>query len=293
LSVAGTERFLKNGYFRAKFAQEKLIKESAIPYSIVQATQFFEFLKTMSDVATHGNSVRVPPVLIQPIAADDVALAIAKVAVGLPLNGTIEVGGPEQFHLDSLIRRYLGARNDPREVIPDRHASYFGGEPSERSLMPGDDAQLGESRFDDWLRRDAGEHRCGGRSDAVPSRRAPLKANEFRISEVPPGSALLVGDRAVFNVDGGFCATQATCTHRQAALSEGTVDGSTVTCPLHGAQFNIWTGAVLRGPARVPLKTYGVTVEGDIGRVDGDEAAATQDPASNPAAQTHLQETLR
>jgi 3-phenylpropionate/trans-cinnamate dioxygenase ferredoxin component len=98
--------------------------------------------------------------------------------------------------------------------------------------------------------------------------RAPLEENEFRISEVPPGSAVLVGDVAVFNVDGGFCATQARCTHRQGPLSEGTLDGSTLTCPWHGAQFNVCTGAVLRGPALDALKTYSVTVEGDVGRVD-------------------------
>jgi len=106
--------------------------------------------------------------------------------------------------------------------------------------------------------------------------RTPLNENEFRISEVPPGSVLLVGDCAVFNIEGGFCATQATCTHRQGPLSEGTLDGSTVTCPLHGAQFNVWTGAVLRGPARDPLKTYRVTVDGDVGRVEVPVVPAVQ-----------------
>jgi nitrite reductase/ring-hydroxylating ferredoxin subunit len=105
---------------------------------------------------------------------------------------------------------------------------------------------------------------------------APLGENEFRVSEVPPGSVLLVGDAAVFNVGGGFCATQATCTHRQGPLSEGTLDGSTVTCPWHGAQFNVCTGAVLRGPAKDPLRMYAVTVEGDVGRVDVSLAHAAQ-----------------
>ena len=212
--------------------------------------------------------------LIQPIAADDVVRAVAKIATGTPLNGTVEVGGPEHFYLDGLIQRDLGARNDPREVIADAHALYFGAEPSERSLMPGDEAQLGETRFEDWLARNTSSRPSASlqRDVAAPARieRAPLKANEFRVSEVPPGSVLLVGDRAVFNVEGGFCATQAKCTHRQGALSEGTVDGSTVTCPLHGARFNIWTGAVLRGPAGDPLKTYRVTVEGEIGCVEAD-----------------------
>ena len=128
LSVVGTERLSESGYFRAKIAQEKLIKESAIPYSIVRATQFFEFVKRIADAATEGNTVRLPPVLIQPMAADDVASAVGSIAVGAPVNGTVEVAGPEQFRLDELIRRGLGARNDPREVIADPHARYFGAE---------------------------------------------------------------------------------------------------------------------------------------------------------------------
>jgi len=277
LSVVGNGRLLQSGYLRAKFAQEKLIKESPIPYSIVQATQFFEFLERIADAAGHGRTVRVPPVLVQPIAADDVARAVAKVATGVPLNGTVEVGGPEPFHLDELLQRVLGAHNDPREVIADPHARYFGTELSERSLVAGDEAELGEIRFDDWLARTRDAISDPNVQPAVVAgaggERVPLKENEFHISEVPPGSVLLVGDCAVFNIEGGFCATQARCTHRQGPLSEGTLDGSTVTCPLHGAQFNVWTGAVLRGPAKDPLKTYGVTVEGDIGRVEVEVAA--------------------
>ena len=280
LSVVGTGRLLQSGYFRAKFAQEKLIKESPIPYSIIQATQFFEFMQGIADAATHGNAVRVPPVLVQPIAADDVARAIAKVATGTPLNATVEIGGPEPFHLDGLIQRVLGARDDLREVIADPHARYFGAELNERSLVAGDEAELGEIRFDEWLGRTAPPISGQDRHDAVGAaarvERAPLKEGEFRISDVPPGSVLLVGDVAVFNVEGGFCATQARCTHRQGPLSEGAIDGSTVTCPLHGAQFNVWTGAVLRGPAKDPLKTYAVTVDGDLGRVDVPLAQAVQ-----------------
>jgi uncharacterized protein YbjT (DUF2867 family)/nitrite reductase/ring-hydroxylating ferredoxin subunit len=272
LSVVGTERLLRSGYLRAKFAQEKLIRESSIPYSIIQATQFFEFLSRIADAATHGNAVRVPPVLIQPIAADDVARVVSKTATGTPLNGIVEIGGPEPFYLDGLIRRSLGARKDVREVIADPHAHYFGTELDERSLVAGDEAELGEIRFDDWLALTA----LGAPDPNVLSavvagasrERAPLKENEFRIGEVPPGSVLLVGDCAVFNIEGGFCATQARCTHRQGPLSEGALDGSTVTCPLHGAQFNVWTGAVLRGPAKDPLKTYRVTVDGEVGRVE-------------------------
>ena len=280
LSVVGTGRLLQSGYFRAKFAQEKLVKDSSVPYTIVQATQFFEFFGTIADAATHGNAVRVPPVLIQPIAADDVARAVARIATGTPLNGTVEIGGPEPFYLDGLLQRVLGARNDPREVIADPHARYFGTELNERSLVPGDEAELGEIRFDEWLGRTAPPISHRNRQDALGAaamiERAPLKDNEFRISEVPPGSVLLLGDVAVFNVEGGFCATQARCTHRQGPLSEGAIDGSTVTCPLHGAQFNVWTGAVLRGPAKDPLKTYAVTVDGDVGRVDVPLAQAVQ-----------------
>jgi uncharacterized protein YbjT (DUF2867 family)/nitrite reductase/ring-hydroxylating ferredoxin subunit len=266
LSVVGAERLLRSGYLRAKCAQEKLIKESSVPYSIVQATQFFEFLRSIADAATHGNAVRVPPVLVQPIAADDVARAVSKIATGTPLNDTVEIGGPEHFYLDGIIQRDLGARNDPREVIADPHAHYFGAELDERSLVPGDEAELGGMRFDDWLGRTA---------HPIP-KRARLEEGEFRISDVPPGSVLLVGDVAVFCIEGGFCATQAMCTHRRGPLSEGTLDGSTVTCPLHGAQFNVWTGAVLRGPAKEPLKTYRVIVDGEFGRVDVPLAHAVQ-----------------
>ena len=122
LSVVGTERLLESGYFRAKIAQENLIKGSSIPYSIVRATQFFEFVKGIADFSTDGNTVRLPPALIQPMAADDVASEVARIAVGAPVNGTVEVGGPEQFRLDELIRQGLAAGNDPREVVADPHA---------------------------------------------------------------------------------------------------------------------------------------------------------------------------
>jgi uncharacterized protein YbjT (DUF2867 family) len=159
LSVVGTERLAEGdgigGYFRAKLAQETLVKESPLPYSIVRATQFFEFVKSIADAATDGDKVRVPHALIQPMAADDVASAVGSVATGWPLNGTAEVAGPEKFHFDELIRRDLGARNDPREVVIDPRARYFGAELSELTLVPGDDAQLGVTRFEDWLSRSA------------------------------------------------------------------------------------------------------------------------------------------
>ncbi len=157
LSIVGTDRLPDSGYMRAKVAQEKLIKESSIPYSIVRATQFFEFVNRIADSATDGNTVRVPPVRFQPMAADDVASAVGRVAMGSPLNGTIEIAGPEQFRFDELIRLGLSASKDPRDVIADLHARYFGTELSERSLVPDDDAQLGETRFEDWLSRSAGQ----------------------------------------------------------------------------------------------------------------------------------------
>ena len=151
LSVVGTERMLASGFFRAKMAQENLIKASSIPYSIVRATQFFEFVKGIADFSTEGSKVRLPSALIQPMAADDVASAVGRIAMGSPVNGTVEVGGPEKFRLDELVRRGLAARKDPREVVADPQARYYGLELSERTLLPGDDARLGETRFETWL----------------------------------------------------------------------------------------------------------------------------------------------
>src|SRR5262245_31215686 len=258
LSIVGIERLRENSYFRAKLAQEKLIKESSIPYSIVHATQFFEFGKAIADDATTGSIVHIAPVAFQPMAADDVASAVAKVATGTALNGTIEVAGPQRFRFDEFIRRSLSARHDPREVIADTHARYFGSELSENSLVPSADAHLGETCFEDWLRSTSQIPAVSRQPEvgAATDGRLALKNYEFRISEVPPGSALLVGDVAVFNVEGNFCATQEKCTHRQGPLSKGKLDGSTVTCPYHGAQFNVCTGAVLRGPARDSIKAY-------------------------------------
>jgi uncharacterized protein YbjT (DUF2867 family) len=156
LSVVGTDRLQESGYFRAKLAQERLIEESSIPYSIVHATQFFEFLRGIADDATDGNAVKLPPALIQPMAADDVASGVARVAVGSPLNGTVEIAGPEQFRLDELVRRVLAADDDPREVVADPQAQYFGIAPGERTLLPGDGARLGAIRLEDWLRQPTG-----------------------------------------------------------------------------------------------------------------------------------------
>jgi uncharacterized protein YbjT (DUF2867 family) len=155
LSVVGTERLTESGYFRAKLAQEKLIKDSSIPYSIVHATQFFEFIERIAAEATDGNFVRLPPALIRPMAADDVASAVGRVAVGPPLNRTVEIAGPEQFRLDELVHRVLVTRNDPREVVADTNARYYGISPSERVLLPEDDALIGPTRLEDWLKQHA------------------------------------------------------------------------------------------------------------------------------------------
>ena len=153
LSVVGTDRLSESGYMRAKIAQEKLIEQSSIPYSIVHATQFFEFIKGIADAATVGAMVRLAPVLIQPTAAEDVATEVAKVAVGAPINGIVEVSGPEQFRLDEIVRRYLAAGDDRRSVIADAHARYYGAELGERTLVPDNNANIGETRFEDWLSR--------------------------------------------------------------------------------------------------------------------------------------------
>ena len=153
LSVVGTQRMAGSGYMRAKIAQEKLIAESSIPYSIVHATQFFEFMKGIADGGTDGDTVRLASVLIQPMAAEDVATAVAKVAAGPPLNGIVEIAGPEQFRLNEIVRRYLGARDDPRSVIADPRARYYGALLEERTLVPDGNATIGEIRFEDWLSR--------------------------------------------------------------------------------------------------------------------------------------------
>src|SRR5262249_50712291 len=147
LSVVGTERLSESGYFRAKIAQEQLIKSSAIPYSIVHATQFFEFLKGIADISMEGGKVRLPPVLFQPMAADDVASALARVALGPPANGTVEIAGPEQFRLDELVQRRLSELDDPREVVADPQAPYSGAKVGVRTLLPETTARLGETRF--------------------------------------------------------------------------------------------------------------------------------------------------
>jgi uncharacterized protein YbjT (DUF2867 family) len=151
MSIVGADRLPESGYLRAKVAQEELIEGSSIPYSIVRSTQFFEFVESIAAAATEGDTVRVPAAGIQPIAADDVAGAVGRIAVGAPVNGIVEVAGPEPYRFEELIRIGLSARNDPRHVIADPDARYFGTTLADTSLLPGDGARLGQTRFKDWL----------------------------------------------------------------------------------------------------------------------------------------------
>ena len=151
LSIVGADRLPDSGYLRAKVAQEQLIQDASIPYSIVRATQFFEFVDAIADAATEGDTVRLPTALIQPMAAVDVASAVCRIAVGTPANGIVEIGGPEPFRFDKLISYGLSVRNDPRHVVADPDARYFGTTLTNGSLVPGENAQLGQTRFEDWL----------------------------------------------------------------------------------------------------------------------------------------------
>ena len=151
LSVVGTDRMSESGYMRAKIAQEELIKTSSIPYSIVHATQFFEFLKGLADISMVDGKVHLPPVLFQPMAAEDVAAGLATVALGRPINGMVEIAGPEQFRVDELVRRRLAALKDTREIVSDPNARYGGAKVGERTLLPGKNARLSETRFETWL----------------------------------------------------------------------------------------------------------------------------------------------
>ncbi|CAO3453675.1 hypothetical protein [Azospirillum argentinense] len=153
LSIVGSERLPDNGYFRAKVAQESLIKASGIPHTILRATQFFEFVSGIAQAATVGGEIRLSPALIQPIASDDVVAALAEVALASPVNGTLEVAGPEAIPLDELVRRLLQATKDTRKVVPDIHARYFGDVLNDQSLTPGRNPRLGTTRFEDWLGR--------------------------------------------------------------------------------------------------------------------------------------------
>jgi uncharacterized protein YbjT (DUF2867 family) len=153
LSVVGTDRLVASGYFRAKLAQEKLIKASRIPWTIVRATQFFEFVSGIAQSGADGQTIRLPPALMQPIVSDDVAAALADVALAKPLNGTVELAGPEPIRMDELVRQFLSASGDTRQVVTDPQAGYFGTPVDDRSLTPGANPRLGPTRFADWLSR--------------------------------------------------------------------------------------------------------------------------------------------
>jgi uncharacterized protein YbjT (DUF2867 family) len=169
LSVVGSER-MESGYLRAKIAQENLIKISSVPYSIIRATQFLESVKTIADLSTEGNKVHLPAVLFQPMAADDVASAVAGIATGAPINGTLEIGGPERFRLDELVRQALAAWNDRREVVTDPQGRYYGIAVKERTLLPQDDARVGTMRFKDWLAESAAQISQPHSAALVPAR---------------------------------------------------------------------------------------------------------------------------
>jgi uncharacterized protein YbjT (DUF2867 family) len=159
LSVVGTERLLASGYFRAKLAQEKLIKASPVPYTIVRATQFFEFVGGIANAATQGETVRLPAALMQPIVSDDVAAVMAEAAMAEPLNGTVEVAGPDPIRQDELVRQFLSATGDSRTVATDPGAPYFGITLTDQSLTPGDNPILGPTHFKDWLSSSANQRR--------------------------------------------------------------------------------------------------------------------------------------
>jgi uncharacterized protein YbjT (DUF2867 family) len=153
LSVVGTDRLPENGYYRAKVAQENLIKAAKVPYTILRATQFFEFVGGITQEVSNGQTIRLSSAFIQPICSDDVAAALADVALGAPVNGTVEVAGPEKVRLDELIRRFLRAHKDTRQVITDVHARFYGSELDDYSLIPGGNARIAPTRFEDWLNR--------------------------------------------------------------------------------------------------------------------------------------------
>lgn len=153
LSIVGTDRLQDSGYFRGKLVQERLIEASGIPYTILRSTQFFEFLRGIADRASDGKTVRLPPVLVQPILSDDVVSTLADLALGAPANETVELAGPEKFRLDELVRMDLGVRDDPRKVTPDIHARYFGAELNDQSLVPGSKSWIAPTRFKTWLSR--------------------------------------------------------------------------------------------------------------------------------------------
>jgi len=152
LSIVGTQRLVDSGYMRAKAAQENLIKTSGIPYTIVESTQFYEFIERIAESGRDGDVYRLSPALMQPVSSDEVVETLADIALGPPFNGTVEIGGPDAIPLDELARQVFVMRRDPRQIVPDMHARYYGAELNDRSLIPGPEARLGTRKFNDWLR---------------------------------------------------------------------------------------------------------------------------------------------
>ncbi|MGH2664742.1 SDR family oxidoreductase [Flavobacterium sp.] len=153
LSVVGTERLQESGYFRAKQVQENIIKAAKIPYTIVHSTQFFEFVAGIAQSGIVGEKIHMSPALIQPIASDDVVAAIVPIVTGTPINGTIEIAGPEQFRLDELVRKFFGLTHSTQEVVTDVHARYFGAALNDKTLVPGDNPRIGSIRYEDWFKK--------------------------------------------------------------------------------------------------------------------------------------------
>ena len=174
LSVVGIDRLPASGYFRAKVAQEEAVKAASIPYTILRATQFFEFIGRIADSSADGDTVRLAPVMVQPEAADDVAAALADIATNPPLNDTVELAGPEPYRLDELARRVLSAKGDARQVKADVHARYFGAELDDHSLTPGDNPRIAPTRFEDWLSQ-----------STAPGRRPERPKTTFAMTDYP------------------------------------------------------------------------------------------------------------
>src|SRR5262244_3995880 len=211
LSVVGNDRLLASGYFRAKLAQEKLIKASQIPYTIVRATQFFEFAGGIAKNATEGATVRLPSALMQPIAADDVAAALADVAVAKPVNGTLEIAGPEQIRQDELVRQFLSASGDERKVITDVHARYYGLDVNDQSLVPGTNPRLGTMRFAEWLSRNI------PRKNAIDRQSTPTPIRSAKVATI---AALLLCGIGVLALSLRNAAADDSSANKEAKLTE-------------------------------------------------------------------------
>jgi len=214
LSVVGTDRLLASGYFRAKMAQEELIKVSTIPYTIVRSTQFFEFANGIAENAAEGNVIRLPSALMQPIAADDVAAALTEVALGAPVNGMVEIAGPEQIRQDEFIRRFLSATGDPRKVVADVRSRYYGLEVNDKSLVPGANPRLGSIRFAEWLSRVALAEKA--------IQRQSVSASSLLSKAATSAALVLCGIGLIVAGSRGIAREDAAVTHSKEVTAPGT-----------------------------------------------------------------------